>query len=236
MKPFEQVLELDKVLAQAAEFASNDTTRDMIRHCKPSTDLAEVKREVQKTDDALQLALQFGTPPFSEFKNICNMATRAASGARLSLKDLLDVAELLRQVQALYSWYGHCSESATTLDYLFSLIVPNDDLLATLERSIVSEEEIADSASPTLADIRKKLVRARSQLRETLDKMIKNKTMQKYLQESTVTIRDGRFVLPVRTEYRSQVAGLIHDTSSSAARPSLLNPCRLWRPITTSGS
>ncbi len=215
MKPFEQVLELDKVLAQAAEFASNETTRQMLLQCKPSTDLSEVRQEIEKTDDALQLALQFGTPPFSEFRNICNMVTRAASGARLSLKDLLDVADLLRQVQSLYSWYGHCSESATSLDYLFSLMIPNDDLLAMLERSIISEEEIADSASPTLAEIRKKLLRSRSHLRETLDSMIKNKTMQKYLQENTVTLRDGRFVLPVKAEYRSQVAGLIHDTSSS---------------------
>ena len=215
MKPFEQVLELDKVLAQSAEFASNETTRQMLLHCKPGTDLSEVRQEVEKTDDALQLALQFGTPPFSEFRNICNMVTRAASGARLSLKDLLDVADLLRQVQALYSWYGHCSESATTLDYLFSLIVPNDDLLATLERSIISEEEIADSASPTLAEIRKKLLRSRSHLRETLDSMIKNKTMQKYLQENTVTLATAGFGLPVKAEYRSQVSGLIHDTSSS---------------------
>ena len=215
MKPFEQVLELDKVLLQASEFASNDTTREMLLHCKPSSDLSEVRQEVQKTDDALQLALQFGTPPFSEFRNICNMVTRASSGARLSLKDLLDVADLLRQVQSLYSWYGHCSESATSLDYLFSLLIPNDDLLATLERSIVSEEELADSASPSLAEIRKKLLRSRSHLRETLDSMIKNKTMQKYLQENTVTLRDGRFVLPVKAEYRSQVSGLIHDTSSS---------------------
>ncbi len=215
MKSFEKVLELDKVLMQAAEFTSNETSRDMILHCKPSTDLTEVRREVQKTDDALQLALQFGTPPFSEFKNICNMVTRAASGARLSLKDLLDIEDLLRQVQSLHSWFSHCSESSTSLDYLFSLIIPNDDLLTILERSVLSEEEIADSASPTLSEIRKKLIRARSQLRDTLDKMTKNKTMQKYLQETTVTIRDGRFVLPVKAEYRSQVNGLIHDTSSS---------------------
>ncbi|MBR4318761.1 MAG: hypothetical protein IKP69_01760, partial [Oscillospiraceae bacterium] len=70
MKPFEQVLELDKVFAQAAEFTSNETSREMMLHCQPSFDLSEVRQEVQKTDDALQLALQFGTPPFSEFKNI----------------------------------------------------------------------------------------------------------------------------------------------------------------------
>ncbi|MBQ8011456.1 MAG: endonuclease MutS2, partial [Oscillospiraceae bacterium] len=109
MKSFEQVLELDKVLMQAAAFTSNETSRSMMLACKPSCDLAEVRAEVQKTDDALQLAMQFGTPPFYGFKNICNSVTRAASGARLSLRDLLDVADLLRQVQAIHHWYGHCS-------------------------------------------------------------------------------------------------------------------------------
>ncbi|MCR4647393.1 MAG: endonuclease MutS2 [Oscillospiraceae bacterium] len=217
MQPFEQVLELDKVLAKAAEFTSNETSRAMMLGTKPSTDLAEVRRETEKTDDALRLAMQFGTPPFSGFKDICNMVTRAATGARLSLRDLLDVADLLRQAQSLSGWYGHCSESATSLDYLFSLVVPNDALLTTLERSIVSEEEIADAASPTLAEIRRKLLKERAGLRETLAQMVRNKTVQKYLQDTNVTIRDGRFVLPVKAEYRSQVAGLIHDTSSSGA-------------------
>ena len=217
MQSFETVLELDKVLAKAAEFTSNETSKKLMLETKPSSDLAEVRREIEKTDDALQLAVQFGTPPFSGFKDICNMVTRASTGARLSLRDLMDVEDLLRQAQSLYQWYGHCSGTPTSLDYLFSLVVPNDALLTTLERSIVSEEEIADAASPTLSEIRRKLMKARAALRETLNNMVRNKTMQKYLQETTVTIRDGRFVLPVKAEYRSQVAGLIHDTSSSGA-------------------
>ncbi len=217
MQPFEQVLELDKVLARAAAFTSNETSRRMMLETRPSSDLAVVREETLKTDDALRLAMQFGTPPFQGFKNICNMVTRAASGARLSLRDLMDVEDLLRQAQALYQWYGHCSETPSSLDYLFSLVVPDDALLTTLERSIVSEEELADAASPTLAEVRRKLLRSRSHLRETLDKMIRDKSMQKYLQDATVTLRDGRFVLPVKSEYRSQVAGLIHDTSSSGA-------------------
>ena len=128
MQPFEQVLELDKVLAKAAEFTSNETSRKMMLDTRPSADLAEVRRETEKTDDALRLAMQFGTPPFSGFKDICNMVTRASTGARLSLRDLMDVEDLLRQAQSLSQWYGHCSESATSLDYLFSLVVPNDAL------------------------------------------------------------------------------------------------------------
>ena len=108
MQPFEQVLELDKVLARAAEFTSNETSRRMMLATKPSSDLAEVQQEIQKTDDALQLAMQFGTPPFSGFKDICGMVTRAASGARLSLRDLLDVADLLRQVQGM-EHIGHAA-------------------------------------------------------------------------------------------------------------------------------
>lgn len=215
MQSFEQVLELDKVLAQAAAYTSNGASRAMMLACKPISDLTQVREEIQKTDDAFQLAVQYGTPPFSEFRDICGMVTRAASGARLSLRDLLDVADLLRQVQSLAGWYGHCSESGTSLDYLFSLVVPNDALLAALERSIVSEDEIADSASAALSEIRRKLLRSRSSLRETLDKMVRSKSMQKYLQDASVTLRDGRFVLPVKAEYRSQVSGLIHDTSAS---------------------
>ncbi len=215
MQTFEKALELDKVLARAAEFTSNETSRRMMLETTPCSDLAQVQQEISKADDALQLAIQFGTPPFTGCKDICSRVTRAASGARLSLRDLLDVADLLRQVQGLYAWYGHCSDTATSLDYLFSQIIPEDDLLTMLERSIVSEDEIADSASPSLAEIRRKLLRSRSHLRDTLDNMVKNKTMQKYLQENTVTLRDGRFVLPVRAEYRSQVAGLIHDTSAT---------------------
>ena len=217
MQPYEITLELDKVLEHAAGFTSNETSRRMMLDTRPVTDLADVRRENEKTDDALRLAMQFGTPPFSDFRDVCNRVTRAAAGARLSLRDLLDVTDLLRQVQALHNWYGHCSETATSLDYLFSLVTPLDSLLTTLERSVVSEEEIADSASPTLSEIRRKLIRERSQLRDTLDKMTRNKSMQKYLQDTTVTLRDGRFVLPVKAEYRSQVAGLIHDTSSSGA-------------------
>ena len=122
---------------------------------------------------------------------------------------------MLRQIKGLSDWYSHCENIETELSYLFSGLQPNDWLLEKLERSIISENEIADAASPELAAIRRKINRAGMQLRETLDKMMKNKTTQQYLQESNVTIRDGRFVLPVKSEYRGQVSGLIHDTSAT---------------------
>ena len=93
--------------------------------------------------------------------------------------------------------------------------MPNDWLLEKLERSIVSEDEIADAASSELAAIRRKINRSQLHLRETLDKMIKSQSVQKCLQDTIITLRDGRYVLPVKSEYRGQISGLIHDTSSS---------------------
>ena len=215
MNPNERTLELDKILELLANEAANDLTREQARHLQPQTDLAVVQAELEKTDSALALAVQFGTPPFYAFQDMCTSLQRAKSGAKLSLKDLLEIARILRQVQALSDWYDHCSGVETPLDDLFSRLAPVPFLLEKLDRCILSEEELADAASPALADIRRKILRSGQRLRETLDKMVRNQDVQKCLQDARVTMRDGRFVLPVKAEHRGQVQGLIHDTSAS---------------------
>ena len=210
-----RTLELDKILEMLADLTSNEETRKMALAIRPDNDLGSVRRECLKTSQAFSLSVQFGTPPFSNFRDITSTVARAKSGAVISLRDLMDVASMLRQIKGLSDWYSHCENIETDLNYLFSRLAPNDWLLEKLERSIISDNEISDAASPELAAIRRKINRAGMQLRETLDKMVKNKTTQQYLQESTVTIRDGRFVLPVKSEYRGQVSGLIHDTSAT---------------------
>ncbi|MBR5165846.1 MAG: endonuclease MutS2 [Ruminococcus sp.] len=215
MNKYLKTLELDKILEMLAELASNDETRSMALAVRPDTDLERVRYENTKTNQALALSIQFGLPPFQNFKDISTSAKRAKSGAVLSLRDLMDIAAMLRQIKSLFDWYRSCENVETELSYLFSQLAPNDWLLEKLERSIISENEIADAASPELAAIRRKINKAGMQLRETLDKMVRNKTTQQYLQESNVTIRDGRFVLPVKSEYRGQVSGLVHDTSAT---------------------
>ncbi len=215
MDKYLKTLELDKILNMLADLTSNEETRRMALEVRPDNDLERVRYECLKTSQAFSLSVQFGTPPFSNFKDISTVAARAASGAVISLRDLMDIAAMLRQIKALADWYSHCENVETELSYLFSRLQPNDWLLEKLERSIISDNEIADAASPELAAIRREINRAGMQLRETLDKMIKNKTTQQYLQESNVTIRDGRFVLPVKSEYRGQVSGLVHDTSAT---------------------
>lgn len=215
MNKYLKTLELDKILDMLAELASNEATRKMALELRPDCDSERVRYECLKTSQALELSVQFGTPPFSNFKDITSTAARAKSGAVISLRDLMDIAAMLRQIKGLADWYKHCENIETELSYLFSRLQPNDWLLEKLERSIISENEIADAASPELAAIRRKINRAGMHLRETLDKMVKNKTTQQYLQESSVTIRDGRFVLPVKSEHRGQISGLIHDTSAT---------------------
>lgn len=215
MNKYLKTLELDKILDMLSELASNEATRKMALELRPDCDLERVRYECLKTSQALELSVQFGTPPFSNFKDITSTAARAKSGAVISLRDLMDIAAMLRQIKGLADWYKHCENIETELSYLFSRLQPNDWLLEKLERSIISENEIADAASSELAAIRRKINRAGMQLRETLDKMVKSKTTQQYLQESSVTIRDGRFVLPVKSEHRGQISGLIHDTSAT---------------------
>ncbi len=215
MNKYLKTLELDKILNMLADLTSNEDSRKLALSIEPENDLERVKYETLKTSQALNLSIQFGTPAFTGFKNICSQVNHAKSGAVISLRDLLDVADMLRQIKSLYDWYNHCSNIETELSYLFSRLMPNDYLLEKLERSILSEDEISDAASPELSAIRRKINRAQLGLRETLDKMIKSQSVQKCLQDNIVTIRDGRYVLPVKSEFRGQVSGLIHDTSSS---------------------
>lgn len=215
MNKYYKTLELDKILEMLSELASNEETKRMALAIEPDTDLERVRYETLKTSQALSLSIQFGTPPFTAFKDICGISARAASGAVISLRDLLDIAGMLRQIKSLSDWYSHCEGIETELSYLFSRLMPNDYLLEKLDRSILSEDEIADAASSELAAIRRKIVRAEMHLRESLDKMMKNQDVKNCLQESNVTIRDGRFVLPIKAEHRGKISGLIHDTSAS---------------------
>ena len=208
-------LELHKILEMLAAETSNQASRQMALAIRPVFDCDDVKDEIIKVSQAFSLSVRFGTPPFMDFKDINNHLSRAKSGGRLSLRDLLDILGMLKQIKMLYDWHRHCEDVETDLDELFSGLMPNDSLLNRLETSIISEDELSDAASPELAMIRRKINQVSSKLRSTLDKMIKSQSVQKCLQEPVITMRDGRFVLPVKSEYKGAVPGLVHDTSAT---------------------
>ena len=215
MNKYYKKLELDKILELLAEQTSSDSCRDKALKLSPSFDEAEIRRELQKTNDAFTLSAKFGTPRFRRIKDISFSLRRCKSGSALSFRELLDVADILRETNMLCDWFGQCESMENSLSEYFRELYPIKDLEQRISESIISEEEMSDAASPELASIRKRIVRQGMNIREQLDKLIKSRSTQKFLQEAIVTIRDGRYVVPVRSEYKNEVSGLVHDTSAT---------------------
>lgn len=208
-------LELDKILELLAEQTYSDSCREKALKINPLKDGEKVRAELKKTDDAFTLSAKFGTPRFRQIKDISFSLKRSKSGSMLSFRELLDVADILRETGMLCDWYGQCENIDNSLSEYFSELYPIKSLEQRITESIASEEEMSDAASPELASIRKRIVRQGQQIREQLDGMLKNKNTQKFLQENLVTMRDGRYVVPVKSEHKNDVPGLVHDTSAT---------------------
>lgn len=217
MKSEYRKLELDKILELLREQAWSDIVKERAARIFPDAELHKIKEELKKTDDAFVLSAKYGTPRFYNIKDVSFSIRRAQQGAALSLRELLDIGLVLREIDGLVSWYDSCSGEETSLHSYFSMLTPNKTLENTISNAILSEEELSDGASGELARIRKAIIRQGTKIKEQLDKLIKSQTNQKYLQEALVTQRDGRYVVPVKTEYKGQISGLVHDTSATGA-------------------
>ncbi len=210
-------LEYDHILEQLAGQCACPDSAARARALRPLPDAESAREEITRVQDAGRLTFQFGGPSFDGLADIDSALSRAKIGSGLSTGELLRVAGVLGAVRRL-AQYRDVSESlSTSLDEMFDSLEPNKYLEEKIHNAIVEEDEIADGASPELADIRRHIRRAGERVREQLDKMIHSTALAKSLQEPIVTIRDGRFVVPVKNESRSNVPGLIHDTSASGA-------------------
>lgn len=217
MNKYYTSLELHKILEMLSEECSNELTKENALSIEPLTDVDAVRREVKKTSDAFDLSVKYGTPAFCNFKDVRGSLSRAKSGASLTLRELLDIAQMLYQVRMLSDWYISCGDEETSIGYLFASLSPNKYLEDKIKDAIISEEEISDMASSALANIRRKIAQAGIKIRESLDRLVKSSDVQKSLQENIVTMRDGRYVLPVKAEHKGNIQGLVHATSSSGA-------------------
>ncbi|MGN0551282.1 MAG: endonuclease MutS2 [Acutalibacteraceae bacterium] len=211
------VLELDKILNMLSKETTCPDACEMALRIEPAHTLREVNRLLAETSDAHMLIGRFGMPSFGGVKSVTNSLRRAQAGGALTMKELLRIAEVLRIIRSLSQWRQKSAGINTVLDSRFEALVPNKYLEEKITSSILSEEEMADSASVTLAGIRRKIVSASSKVRDILDKMIRSQTYEKYLQDAIVTMRGGRYVVPVKAEFKGQINGLVHDTSSSGA-------------------
>jgi len=211
------VLEFVKIREMLANNCSTQGAKELALSLTPSSDIVEVRRRQEKTEDAKRLSGQKGSPSFGNVKDIRGATERAVKGAVLSQRELLDCAEVLRTARGLIEYIKGDKKFETTLDEIFERLIPDKKIEMRISTAIISEEMVADNASPELMEIRSKIRKVSNKVNELMLKFTQGGSYSKYLQENIVTTRGGRFVIPVKSEYRNEVKGLVHDTSSSGA-------------------
>lgn len=210
-------LELNKILASVAEFAVLDGGKKLVLDCKPSTDIEEVRRRLALTRECDKLLYTYGIGKIEQFNENTDMLVRAKKGSSLSCGELLEVAALLRSVRIAYSTISKITDDGITLvkaitDNLYFDRVLEDDITD----KILNSEAVSDHASDKLFSIRSKIKSLNERIRAKLSEYVSGKNAE-YLQDAIVTIRNDRYVIPVKAEHKSHVRGFVHDRSKTGA-------------------
>ena len=212
-----ETLELPAVLKMLSDQAVSASAKEQCMALKPSSEPAEVKVRQEETGSACRMMIVRGSPSFSGVRDIRPALSRADLGGALNCRELLDIAGVLRTARLVKGYLSDDSVGQTCIDHLFYALRANKFLEEKITTSIVGEDEIADSASPELADIRRKMRAAAARAREALQKIISSPSYSKVLQDPIITMRQDRYVVPVKAEHKNAVSGLVHDISATGA-------------------
>ncbi len=216
LKKSQKTLEFSKIQSLLAECAVTEGAKQMANFLSPESDIVRVRKLQEETAAAKYLISQKTMPSFGAVTDISDSVERAVKKATLTPAELLDIANVLRVSRQLINYIETDPAEETVIDVIFRRLTANRFLEDKIFRALPVEDFVADEASPTLADIRRKLRHAQNNVRDTLQRYVSG-AYSKYLQENIVTVRNGRYVVPVKTEYKNEIRGLIHDTSSTGA-------------------
>ena len=211
-----QTLELPRVLDMLADQAVTEEGKDKARRLRPETDPVEVTALLAETTAAVEKMVLGGSPAFAGVRPVAGSLQRANMGGSLNTRELLDIAKVLAAARSAKEYGEGEAEKKTPIDVLFHSLRPNRFLEDKITGSIVGDGELADSASPELASIRRHMRATESKVRDILQRIISS-SQAKYLQESIITQRSGRYVVPVKSEFKNEIPGLVHDLSGSGS-------------------
>ena len=211
-----QTLELPRVLDMLADQAVTEEGKDKARRLRPETDPVEVTALLAETTAAVEKMVLGGSPAFAGVRPVAGSLQRANMGGSLNTRELLDIAKVLAAARSAKEYGEGEAEKKTLIDVLFHSLRPNRFLEDKITGSIVGDGELADSASPELASIRRHMRATESKVRDILQRIISS-SQAKYLQESIITQRSGRYVVPVKSEFKNEIPGLVHDLSGSGS-------------------
>jgi len=209
------VLEYDTIISRLADLTTSELAKEKALNLKPSTDIELIERHLIETMDAQTLIFQKGLPPISSIKNIENAVLRAERGGVLSFLELINIAHLLKSARRTIDYASYSEESDNVICNMISNLIAIRGLEERICRAIISEEEMADDASPRLFDIRRQIQSRQLAIKDKLNDIIRSSKYSKIIQEPVVTMRSDRYCIPVKIEHRSELSGIVHDTSSS---------------------
>ena len=214
------VLEFDKIIEKLSEFAETQKGKEEVRKLDVSSDLDGVKFKQKQTAEALSIIIEKGSPPMGGITDIKEYVKRGSVGGIISLRGLLSCADTLRAARLVRNYVLLDSKEDVHHELLEELcldIYSNKEIEDKIYDVVISEEEIADDSSPDLKRIRREIQLKQNSIKNKINQISGSSTMQKYLQENIVTMRNDRYVIPVRKEYRSMVKGIVHDQSSTGS-------------------
>ena len=214
-----KTLEYNKIIDKLSEHASSDLGKKLCKNLLPLSDIEEIRNRQKETSDALRRIFQKGSLSFSGLKDIGESLKRLSIGSVLGMGELLYISSSLNVTTRAKSYSrGETDEGLEdSLDAMFEALSPLTPLNNELKKCIISEEEMSDDASPTLKSIRRSMITTNDKIHSQLTSMVNSTSTRSHLQENVITMRNGRYCLPVKQEYRSKVPGMIHDQSSTGS-------------------